>query len=71
MAERADLLPDGLSMHVSRHSFADYARRKSGNLYAISKSLGHKNLNETDGYLKELDQDAVDGLATALWSNRS
>lgn len=56
-----------LSMHISRHSFADYARTKSGNLYAISKTLGHSSLQITQTYLKSFDQDAVDQLADELW----
>ncbi len=69
-AERAGLdNADSISMHVSRHSFADYARRKSGNLYAISKTLGHSSLQITQSYLKSFDQDAVDQLADELWNS--
>lgn len=67
LAVLADIEPDGLSFHVARHSFADYARRQSGDLYAISKSLGHGNLQTTETYLKSFDRDAVDGLADQLW----
>ena len=67
-AERAGLNDaDSISMHISRHSFADYARIKSGNLYAISKTLGHSSLQITEAYLKSFDQDAVDQLADQLW----
>jgi integrase len=68
VAERAEIESEGLSTHVARHSFADYARRKSGDLYAISKSLGHKNLQTTEQYLKSCDRDAVDELADDLWN---
>jgi len=67
VAERAELEPEGLSTHVARHSFADYARRESGDLYAISKALGHKSLQITEQYLKSFDRDAVDQLANDLW----
>ncbi len=67
-ARRAGIDDKGLSMHVSRHSFADYARTQSDNLYAISKSLGHSKLNITESYLKSFDQDAVDDLMEKLWS---
>ena len=67
-AERAGIEPDGLSMHVARHSYADFARSKSGNLYAISKTLGHSSLQITQAYLKSFDQDAVDQLADELWT---
>ncbi|MEL6706016.1 MAG: site-specific integrase [Bacteroidota bacterium] len=71
VARLAGLEPEGLSMHVARHSFADYARRQGGNLYAISKSLGHSNLQTTETYLKSFDRDAVDGLADQLWGKKS
>lgn len=67
LAEKAGLDPDGLSTHVARHSFADYARRQSGDLYAISKSLGHGNLQTTETYLRSFDRDAVDKLASDIW----
>ncbi len=66
-AELAGLDAAGLSMHVARHSFADYARRKSGNLFAISKALGHRDLATTQLYLASFDQEAVDQLAEDLW----
>ncbi len=67
VAEVAGIEAKGLSMHIARHSWADYARRKSGNLYAISKSLGHGDLSTTETYLKSLDQQATDQLAEDLW----
>ena len=67
LAERAGLEPEGLSFHVARHSYADYARSKSGDLYAVSKTLGHSSLQVTQQYLKSFDQDAVDRLADQLW----
>ena len=63
----ADIEHEGLSTHVARHSFADYARQRTGDLYAISKSLGHGNLQTTQTYLKSFDRDAVDKLADELW----
>ncbi len=67
LAEKAEIAKAGLSFHVARHSFADHARTKSGDLYAISKSLGHGNLQTTETYLKSFDRDAVDRLAENLW----
>ena len=67
-AKRAGIAdPSSVSMHISRHSFADYARKKSGNLYAISKTLGHSSLQITETYLKSFDQEAVDQLGKELW----
>lgn len=57
----------GLSFHVARHSFADFARRQSGDLYAVSKALGHTSLQVTQNYLRSFDKDAVDKLAKSLW----
>lgn len=66
-AEEAEIEPEGLSFHVARHSFADYARRKGGDLYAISKALGHTSLQITQAYLRGFDKDAVDKLADTMW----
>lgn len=59
--------PDTLSFHVARHSFADFARVRSGDLYAISKALGHASLTVTQTYLKSFDRDATDRLSEQLW----
>lgn len=40
-----------LTAHVLRHSFATHSLRKSGNLYAVSKALGHSQLRQTEVYL--------------------
>lgn len=57
----------GLSFHVSRHSFADHARRASGDVYTISKALGHSDLKVTAGYLSSFDRDALDDLNASIW----
>jgi site-specific recombinase XerD len=67
VAKLAGVDPDGLSMHVARHSFADRARTSGGDLYAISKALGHSDLKTTEIYLKSFDQDAVDALTDGMW----
>ena len=52
-----------LTTHVARHTFADLARRKSkGNVYAVSKALGHSKIQTTQTYLRDFDQDAEDDL---------
>ncbi len=68
LAERAEIDPTGLSSHVARHSFADLARR-SGDVYAVSKALGHSDLATTERYLASFDREAVDNLTDSLWSN--
>lgn len=40
-----------LTAHVLRHTFATWMLRKSGNLYAVSKSLGHAQLRQTEVYV--------------------
>lgn len=48
--------------HTLRHSFATWALRGSGNLYAVSKMLGHSQVAQTEIYLSA----AVDDLRDAL-----
>ena len=71
LAKMAGIEPKGLSFHVARYSFADYARRQSGDLYAVSKTLGHTSLQVTQQYLRSFDRDAVDNLAESLWNETS
>lgn len=67
LAILATLEEKGLTFHVARHSFADFARRQGGDLYAISKTLGHTNLKVTQDYLLSFDQKAVDDLMDVVW----
>lgn len=39
-----------VSTHVARHSFADNARKKTKDIYAISKALGHSSISVTEAY---------------------
>ena len=59
LAERAEVQIN-LSFHISRHSFADYARTQGMDLYSISKALAHSDLKTTEVYLKSFDTAAVD-----------
>jgi integrase len=61
-------VPLRLSFHMSRHSFADYARKRGMSIYDISKALGHKNLQVTERYLKEFDEESVDQAMGDLFS---
>jgi site-specific recombinase XerD len=70
-AELAEIAPEGLTMHVARHSFADIARTRSGDLHAISKALGHSDLKTTEMYLNSFDQDSVDELTGAMWGREN
>ena len=67
VADLAGIPKEGFSMHIARHSYADFARTQGGDLYAISKTLGHADLKTTEHYLKSLDQEAVDKLAETIW----
>lgn len=53
-------IPINLSTHVARHTFAELARQHSGDIYGISKALGHTTIQITEGYLKHTDQKAID-----------
>lgn len=49
-----------ISFHISRHSFADIARKKNANVYDISKLLGHSSIKITEAYLKNFDSESMD-----------
>lgn len=54
-----------LTAHVLRHTFATWMLRRSGNLYAVSKALGHAQLAQTQIYISADVEDlrpAVDNL---------
>lgn len=46
-----------LTTHVLRHTFATWALRNSGELYAVSKALGHKQLQQTEIYVSVTTED--------------
>lgn len=49
-----------ITTHTARHSFADIARKKTDNIYNLSKTLGHSDLKITEAYLASFDEEAVD-----------
>ncbi|MEK6781821.1 MAG: tyrosine-type recombinase/integrase [Bacteroidota bacterium] len=57
-----------VSFHISRHSYAFMAISKTGDLYAVSKSLNHKNLGTTNVYMKENDNVAADKILREVFS---
>jgi len=67
LAEMAGI-QENISFHVSRHSFADYARTSGMNLYDISKALGHSDIQITQAYLKSFDETSLDSSMEALFS---
>jgi site-specific recombinase XerC len=45
------------SAHILRHTFATFALRGSGDVYAVSKALGHAQLKQTEIYISaDVDQ---------------
>ncbi|NNE69103.1 MAG: site-specific integrase [Rhodothermales bacterium] len=56
-----------LTFHMSRHSFADYARREGVDIYTISKLLGHTDIAITQRYLSSFDERAVDAAIGRLF----
>lgn len=62
-------IQDSVSFHVSRHSFADYARTAGMNIYDISKALGHSDITITQGYLKSFDETSLDSSMEQLFSD--
>ena len=49
-----------LCTHSARHSFADLARRNTGDIFDIKTILGHSSINTTQNYLKKLDTETQD-----------
>ena len=49
-----------VSMHISRHSFANIARQKKANVYDIRNVLGHSSLKVTETYLSKFDTASQD-----------
>jgi site-specific recombinase XerD len=45
---------------MSRHSFADYARKMGIDMQTIRLMLGHSSLKVTEGYLNSLNDDMMD-----------
>jgi len=56
-----------LTSHMARHCFADLARKKSNDLYAISKALGHADLKTTQAYLNSFDTDEISNLMNSMF----
>ena len=59
IAERAEMTKK-LSSHISRHSFADIARKKGTSLLDIQKLLGHSDSKTTQIYLDSFDVESQD-----------
>lgn len=60
-------IQDNVSFHVSRHSFADYARTAGISIYDISKALGHSDIKVTQAYMKSFDENSLDASMEQLF----
>jgi integrase len=49
-----------LSMHVARHTFADIARIKTGDIYLVSDALDHGDIKTTANYFAEAEDEDND-----------
>lgn len=63
-------IPIPLSTHISRHSFADNTNKATGNVYAVSRALGHKSLKITETYLAEMDDGSVDDALDQMFGEK-
>lgn len=54
-------------MHVARHSFADIANRKMGNLYAVSDALDHSAVSVTVDCLNSSTRSENDDLVDSVY----
>ena len=62
-------LPEKLTFHISRHTFATRALSKGMRIEYVSKLLGHASINQTQVYAKVIDSDldkAMDMLTVNL-----
>ena len=58
-----------ISMHVARHSFADMARQKTGNVYLVSEALDHSSVSVTEHYFASARRDENDGFSDAVYGD--
>ncbi len=56
-----------ISMHVARHSFADIAKRKTGNVYAVSNALDHSSVAVTEDYFSSATRAENDDLVDSVY----
>ena len=61
-------LPDWVHPHTLRHSYATFLMRKTGDLFLVSRVLGHSNTVTTDKYYLSFDASYADKAAEA-WAS--
>ena len=60
-------IEEKVSFHISRHSFADLARRSGWDLPTIMSATGHRSLGSLQAYLKGFDQERLDESMSSLF----
>lgn len=60
-----------ISMHISRHSFADLARRQGASVYDVKQALGHSSLKITEKYLASFDTASQDATLDSIFHRTS
>jgi integrase len=63
----ADLGLEKLSMHVARHTFANIARQKTGDVKMVSDALDHSSIAVTEGYFGAADPEENDDLVLKVF----
>lgn len=58
-----------LSLHVARHTFADIARRKTGNVYLVSDALDHGDLKTTENYFSSAQNEENDSFVRSVFED--
>lgn len=56
-----------ISMHVARHSFADIAKKKTGNVFAVSDALDHSSVSITENYFNAATTAENDDLVDSVY----
>jgi len=59
-----------ISFHISRHSFADIARKKKISVFDVSKMLKHSSIKITEAYLKNFDTESQDQSMEDIFSTK-
>ncbi|TDB64372.1 site-specific integrase [Arundinibacter roseus] len=55
------------SMHVARHSFAEIARKETGDIYAVSEALDHSSISVTENYFAAAKREENDAFADKVY----
>lgn len=56
-----------ITTHVARHTFADIARKKVGDMHTLKNMLAHSSIKTTEIYVSELDQEAMDNAGDIIY----